>query len=134
MEIAVWVIQPRIAHGDRRSDIGGTDDDLIAIDLCDSGFPLVVGTGDLEALHCSAVPGLQSTVGMLEGDCHRVTADGGIGGKRAANGGNFLAVNRAERPERETATDFLFVLRMDVLGVTDVDGNGYAGLRYLQRL
>ena len=50
MEIAVRVIQPRIAHGDRRSDIGGTDDDLIAIDLCDSGFPLVVGTGDLSEL------------------------------------------------------------------------------------
>ena len=68
VKIAVRVIQPRIANGDWRGEVRAADDNLIAINLRFSGFPLLVGTGDLEALHCAAVLGPQSAIGMLEGD------------------------------------------------------------------
>ena len=54
-EIAVRVIQPGIAHGDWREHIRAADDDCRAIHLGGGGLPLLICSGDLEALQGAAV-------------------------------------------------------------------------------
>jgi hypothetical protein len=50
------------------------------------------------------------------------------GGQRAADGGDVFAIDGAERPVGKPLADILLVLRMDVLRIAEVDGDGHAGL------
>jgi hypothetical protein len=107
---------------------------ILADDLGFGRFPLLIGGGNLEAGERATRDGFEAAVGMFEGDGDGVAVDFGACGQRTADRGDVFAIDVAERPEGEALADVLLVLRMNILRIPEVDGDGHAGLGQRERL
>ena len=126
-EVDLGVVAPGVADIEGMGDGGRGRGDVAGFDRGGCGMELAVGTGQLEGAGRGSVGGREALV-VIEADTDRMFFDGGERESGACIH-DVVTMEAGEGEAGETVADGLFVTRVNVDGITDVDGEGLAGVR-----
>ena len=127
VEIAYRVVRPGVAHGNGFGDLIATDYNRVAINLCIGPDELSVGPGDCKTFQLLTAGSDEAAGDMIEAqgdsaalDLHRLLQRSRID--------DILFVGLRQSPQGQALADILFVLRVNVLGLTYVDDRRHPGI------